>query len=117
VEGTSYPGFILCSCLTIDWMVGENRRKSPPALRYAQFSDVQEILLRENGSIHMSVYAVRAAPHQKKNKNKRWVVYYDLQNVCLTTALPLASMQTLKVCHATIYQDDPASCRTLLLST
>jgi hypothetical protein len=35
-------------------------------------------------------------PHHTERKNKkRRVVYYDLQNVYLTTALPLASMQTL----------------------
>ena len=46
--------------------------------------------------------------HTKKKRNKRWLVYYDLQNVNLTTALPLARIQTLKGCHATIYQDGPA---------
>jgi hypothetical protein len=47
--------------------------------------------------------AVRAAPHQKKNRNKRWGVYSDPQHVHLTTALLLASMQTPKVCDADIY--------------
>jgi hypothetical protein len=52
---------------------------------------------------------MRLEPHHTERKNKkRWVVYYDLQNGYLTTALPLARMQILKVCHETMYQDDPA---------